>query len=116
MPKAKRSLNPLPKALRERKRYVLFEIKTKHKLEEMELKNALENLFLSLFGSIGSAEINARLVKFYPEKRIGIICCARGCEKRVRVALMFLKEVKDKPVRAQTIQCSGSLKALQQSL
>lgn len=116
MPKAKQSLNPLPKTLRERKRYLLFEVVPVQGFDGMDFAKALDQVFLSLYGSIGSAEINPKITKFRPATGKGILCCQRGFEGKAKAAFMFLKEVKGTQVKARSLRCSGTLEALCQSL
>ncbi|MEM0359967.1 MAG: Rpp14/Pop5 family protein [Candidatus Diapherotrites archaeon] len=116
MAKTKTSLNPLPKTLRERNRYLLFEVLPVQGFNGKDFAIALEEVFLSLYGSIGTAEINPKIVKFWPEKGKGVLCCRRGFETKARTAFLFLKEVKGVQVKARSLKCSGTLKALSQSL
>jgi len=102
--------------MRQRKRYVLFEFNSSALVEKKEFRSALDQTLLSLYGSIGSAEINARLVGFHAGKKKGIVACSRGSEPRVRVAFLFLRKMGKKSVRVHSLRSSGSLKALQQSL
>ncbi|MFH1234996.1 MAG: Rpp14/Pop5 family protein [Candidatus Diapherotrites archaeon] len=116
MAKSKQSLNPLPKTLRERKRYLLFEVAPVQGFDGMDFSKALDAVFLSLYGSIGSAEINPKIVKFRPATGKGILCCQRGFESKAKAAFLFLKEVKGTQVKARSLRCLGTLEALCQSL
>ncbi len=116
MRQPRKHVKALPKSMRERKRYVLFEFNSSTRMEKSEFWSALDEVLLSLYGSIGSAGISARPVGFYPGKKKGIVACSRGSEPRLRVAFLFLRKVGKKSIRVHSLRSSGSLKALQQSL
>jgi len=87
-----------PKSKRERRRYILFE-----SIEPVpfgKLKRLVE-------GGI-SGECHARVVKYFPEKKRGILRCKRGTEKQVKPALEALK--------LRSVRCSGCVKGLRQSI
>ncbi len=62
MNKIKSKLKPLPKSLRERKRYILF--KTSFVGSKKELFNLIQLSFLNEFDSIGLAKADLRLIFF----------------------------------------------------
>ncbi|MFH1587995.1 MAG: hypothetical protein ABIA76_01495 [Candidatus Diapherotrites archaeon] len=69
MNKLKSKLNPLPKSMRERKRYLLF--KLKNSISRKELTNKLYNAFLNEFDSIGFAKADPRII--FSENGFGLL-------------------------------------------
>ena len=116
MPDHKPSRKLPKKSKRERRRYVLFEVDSAGWLDGRLLWIAIRDSFNSMFGAEGKAEIHPVLVKFWPEKSRGILRCPRGCEEKARKALESLEEAGGKPLKARSLRCSGSLKALRQSI
>lgn len=103
----KKRLNPVPKSLRAKKRYVLFECKTF--LEKKRLIELFRQQLLELYGSIGFGQTNFFLAEYSEQTGMGIICVRREWEKKVLPFFAFLEK---KGVLVFPKKVSGSLKAL----
>jgi len=111
----KKVLNPIPPTLREKKRYILFKLICDEPLEESDVNFAINDAFLSLFGSFGSAKINPKLIEWHSQGNTGILKCERSSKDQAIAALQFLREIKDKAVVPNIISVSGTLKSLRES-
>lgn len=112
----KKSLNPIPPTLREKKRYILFKLICDNPIEENEVNFTINEIMLSLFGSFGSAKINSKLIEWNPKENTGILECERFSEKKAITALQFLREIKGIQVLPNIISVSGTLKSLRESV
>ncbi len=113
--KTKKRLNPIPPTLREKKRYILFELICDNKLETNDVAYALNDAFLSLFGSFGSARVSAKLIEWDKEQNRGILKCERSAKEHAIAALQFVREVKDSTVVPRVLLVSGTLRKLRES-
>ncbi len=113
MPAGKKSLNPLPKSLRERTRYVLVEFEGN--ADELMFKKELNSVVLELFGSVGAAEFGLNIVKFGAKEKQAIVKVSRGFEAKLRVALLFLSE-KNESLKCGVLRVSGTIKGLRGSI
>ena len=104
------------KSKRERWRYILFEAEFPDTIDGKALWIAVRDSFSSAFGADGMAKVNPRLVKFWPGKNKGILRCSRGTERLAAKALGGVERVQGKPVKLRSLRCSGSVKALRQSI
>jgi len=105
MPQEKKKVKALPKSIRERKRYLLFEFEGV--AGKTEVWRALEGELLSLYGSVGLARMNVRMVKFHPIEKRGVLVCSRGFERDLSAGLLFVRVLKMVPKRI-----SGSIEGL----
>ena len=105
MPSEKKKVKALPKSMRERKRYLLFEFEGE--ADKHIAWASLEKELLLLYGSVGLARMNVRLVKFHPKKKAGILVCSRGFERDLSAGLSFVKVLRMSPKRI-----SGSIEGL----
>lgn len=111
----KLSLNPIPPTLREKKRYILFELNSPELLNEKEVKHAITDVLLRLFGEVGYADLNAQLMEWNPQKKQGILRCALALEHQCKAALLFVKEVAGKSATPKTLKTSGTIAKLKKN-
>ncbi|MEW6294928.1 MAG: Rpp14/Pop5 family protein [Candidatus Diapherotrites archaeon] len=86
----KKSLNAIPLSLRDRKRYIVFELISDKKLSGKELNFSLNKLFLQLYGEIGFSKMNLSLIKFNEENGKGILRCRHSFLEEAKAGIMFL--------------------------
>ena len=89
---------PPKKSKRERRRYLLFE-----SVEEIPFAKLKRDVY-----GVMPRDCNAKVLKYFPEKRRGILRCKRGTEKPVKLSLDGLK--------LRSLRCSGCVKGLRQSI
>lgn len=116
MKNVKRSMKPIPKSMRGKKRYVLFELVSDERFDEEEVKKALWKTILQLFGELGAAKQKFWFVKWSKPKQRGIVRCALEHTDEVKTGLLFLKEISGKSVVPRTLLTSGNIKKLKEKL
>lgn len=112
MQKQKSSLKPLKPTLRGKKRYILFRLFGEKNFDERSVERAIFNAFLSLFGSMGVARQNLRLMRYNNGTNLGILRCALPCLVEVKSGLLFLKEINGFLVTPKIVSVSGSIRKL----
>ena len=105
--------------LREKKRYLAFEINSDKIINRQELVREVSNSIISLFGDKGASEINPSLMSF--EGRFGILRCAREKTNETRAALACINNIRTIRVSIHLLGISGTIKGatekfIQQSL
>jgi len=113
---AKQSLNPIPKTLREKKRYILFRVISDSSFDVNPVARAINNTFLTLFGSFGVAKINPKLVYWDRKTGTGILKCERASKDKAISALQFVKAIDSTTVAISTLSVSGTIKTLRDKL
>ena len=116
MKNEKKSLRPIPPTMRGKKRYLLFRLESKGRLNERAVKDVLMKEFLRLYGEVGIARQKLNFITFSPKSGKGIVRCALESVTEVRAGIMFLKEVSGLAVRPETLLTSGSVKKLKEKL
>ena len=103
----------LPPTLREKKRYLAFEIISEEKVEFGDVVNAFWHSLLNLIGEVGASRANIWFVadSWDAEKQRGLIRCDNKYVEYVRVALALIERIGDKRVIIYTLGVSGTMKA-----
>ncbi|MDP2768054.1 MAG: Rpp14/Pop5 family protein [Candidatus Methanoperedens sp.] len=94
--------------LRDKKRYMAFEVTSEQAITRQQLINEILNSIHSLFGDTGCSEINPRLMSF--DGRYGIIRCLREKTQEARAALACINNVKGIRVSILVLGISGTIK------
>jgi len=105
--------------LREKKRYIAFEINSEKMIIRQELVREIFNSTISLFGDTGASEINPALMSF--EGKFGILRCTRDKTNKTRVCLACINNIRGICVSIRVLGISGTIKGatekfIQQSL
>lgn len=106
-------IKPVLPTLRERKRYIVYEILSEDKISDFEpIKNSIDNSFLSLFGTSGMADAGIMHLKDKYDKNTqsGIIKVSHKNVGKLRSALALIKEIEKNKVIVRSLRCSGILK------
>lgn len=108
----------LPSSLKEKKRYVAFEIMGEGKIEFSDTVNAFWHSLLDTFGEVEVSSINFWLVKdaWSGERQTGIIKCNHSHVAQIRAALALLHRIGDEKVLVRTMGVSGTLKSARKKL
>jgi len=110
MKSKKKSLKTIPPTLRNKKRYVVFELIAEREISEFALKNSLSRLFFDLFGQYGFSHSNYSFVLFNSKTRRAIIKCRRSWKEKTKTALLFLEKIDSIACIPRIITVSGSAK------
>ena len=111
-------LKILPPTLREKKRYIAFNLYTTKKIKKDDLINLLGSNLINLYGEIESSHINIWVInikEIQNRDRIQYKClikCQRGYEEKVLMSLDCISVHKSNPIVIHTLSTSGTIKSL----
>ena len=99
-------------SLRQKKRYVVFELISTKKFSFQEIKEAVDSSVALFLGQLGMARSSPLLLKekFSPEKQRFIIKVNNKYVDELKAALTLNKKIKNTPVVIKSIITSGTLK------
>jgi ribonuclease P/MRP protein subunit POP5 len=108
----------LPPSLRERKRYLLFEVISKREIDKRELLKEIWDSTYSLYGDVGTSESRIWLIGYDQKKDadtgadvgVGILRCAHDKVEEVRAALACIHSVNEARVGIRVVGISGTIK------
>ena len=100
-------------SLREKKRYLAFEVISKAKVSFSEASEAVLNEMLLLNGQLGTAQAGIFVPEFNAETQKGIIRVNHKCTDSLKSALAMIKEVNSRPVIVRSLKASGAINKLQ---
>ncbi len=103
----------LPPTLRDKKRYLAFEVISEGKIEFGDMVNAFWHSLLNLIGEIGAARAKIWFVSdsWDENRQRGLIRCDNKYVEYVRVSLALIERIGDKRVVVNTLGVSGTMKA-----
>lgn len=106
---------PLPPALRERRRYLAFQVLSESKINFNDLSTSIWHSILNLLGEKGASESEIWVSKtIYDEaKQIGLIRCSHTSVESIRAALALIDRIGDIRVIVKVLGVSGTIKAAQ---
>ena len=111
-------LKILPPTLREKKRYIGFDLYSQNKIKKEEIITILWNSIINTYGEIESSKINLWIINLkYIENSPrfhykGIVKCKRGYEKEVITAFNTIYKYKKNRLVIHTCGTSGTIKSL----
>ena len=97
-------------SLKEKKRYLAFEIISENKFSGKEIKNAVEKNALNFMGTLDYGKAGVMMLKNYTNK--GILRVNNKFVDKLKVSLMMIKEISNKKVTFKTIRTSGMINKL----
>lgn len=104
---------PLLPSLREKKRYVVFEIISKKKIKSFNVVGEeIWKSCLRFLGEYGCANANIKVLseKWDAKKQKGIIRINNKHVNELKLALMLIKKIEDEDVIVRVVGVSGILK------
>ncbi len=104
-------MKPLLPTLKERKRYILFEVNPKIGVEKEEVKKQVTKACLQFLGELGMAKAG---IQFLPEtykksSGKGVIRVGHKHVDETKAALALIKEINGKKVSFNALKVSGLL-------
>ena len=109
----KTKLKPVLPSLREKKRYLVFEVISKEKINNIEpVSNAIWNCSLQFLGQLGTAKAGLMVLdnKWDSKSQRGIIKVSHKHVDAVKAALIFADKVDSKDAIFRSLGVSGILK------
>lgn len=98
----------LPSSLREKKRYIVFEVLSKKEAPKQDLIREIWNSAYSLYGDVGTSKIGLWLLIF--DGKRGIVRCARDKTEEVRAILAAISRVNEDCVGISVLSVCGTIK------
>ncbi|AEC50983.1 ribonuclease P protein component 2 [Pyrococcus sp. NA2] len=105
-------LKTLPPTLRDKHRYIAFEVICEGDMTKDEVKEIIWNASLEVLGEVGTALAKPWLIKFDPKTKTGILRCDRKFVEHVRFALLLVSSYKGKRLMFRTLGVSGTIRRL----
>ena len=115
----KTKLKPLLPSLREKKRYLAFEVISKDKINDFsQVSNAILHYSFQFLGVLGAAKagIIPLANKWNPKLQRGIIKVSHKHVDAVKSSLMFAKKIDNKDVIIRSLGVSGILSKLNEKI
>ena len=102
-------MKPLLPVLKERKRYILFEVKSKNKIENADVKKQVMKACLQFLGELGMAKTGIQFLPetYNKETGRGIIRVGHRYVDEVKSALALITHVGNQEVSFNTLKVSG---------
>ncbi|MCS7097084.1 MAG: Rpp14/Pop5 family protein [Candidatus Methanomethylicia archaeon] len=94
-------------------RYLIFRVICKEDNPNITFKdilNSILNSILTLFGIAGSSKMYISLMRYYPEKKIGILRCDHLNVTKARAALVFINNINGYNVILSIAKVTGTLR------
>lgn len=104
----KNNLKPLPSTLREKRRYIVFEIVSEKKLNAKKLSNSVYKQIQNLIGEINMAK--AGIIMLEGKDNKGIVSSTNKLANEVVSALTLVSYLDNQEVKIKTLGMSGILK------
>lgn len=107
------NIKPLLPSLREKKRYLVFEIISDDKITNLNsISNAILDSCHNFLGEIGMAKAGLLILddKYNKEKQRGIIRVNNKMVNHLKGSLCFIKQIDNKQVIIKSVGVSGILK------
>ena len=103
-------LKRLPPTLRERQRYILFQIVGEEKFKKGDVLKAINRTGQMFFGELEFSRIHPWLIDFDPEGQVGILRTNNMAKEEAKAILFLVDNINDKRVRITCKKVSGTLK------
>lgn len=102
---------PLLPSLKQKKRYVVFEIIAKDKLVYRDVKKAIKQTLLTFLGELGYAKAGIMFIDKYKNKH-GLIKVNHKHVNELKAGLTLVKKICGKKVIVKSVITSGTIKKL----
>lgn len=107
----------MPPSLRERRRYLLFELMCEREIDKRDLLKEIWDSLYALYGDAGASESKLWLIDYHKREDansgVGILRCAHHKVEEVRAALACIHSINDARVGIRVIKTSGTIKGVQ---
>jgi ribonuclease P/MRP protein subunit POP5 len=102
----------LPPTLRDKHRYIAFQVTGERPFKKDEIKKAIWEASLSALGFLGSARAKPWFIAFDEKSQTGIVRVDRKHVEDLRFALALLTEINGSRAIFRTLGVSGTIKRL----
>jgi ribonuclease P/MRP protein subunit POP5 len=107
----KKKIKPLLPVLKEKKRYIAFEIQSEKQIGFFALAGALSTSCLTLLGELGMAQAGVSILpeQYNKETKTGVIRVNNKFVHPIKAALAFTSTIQNQPVLIRSLGISGIL-------
>ena len=106
--KNKTKIKPLSPTLRERKRYLAFEVISEKSLDQKSISKAIMQNTQEFIGTLGASKAGLKFMKFNDQR--GLIKVTHRNLDKLRASLSIISQIEGQDVIVQTLGASGTLK------
>lgn len=99
---------PLLPSLKEKKRYVAYEVISKEKLSFNQIKASIEEALLKYIGLLGTSKAGLQIIKQKENK--GILKVNHKFTNHIKAAFTLINKINNKKATVRSIGTSGILK------
>jgi ribonuclease P/MRP protein subunit POP5 len=102
----------LPPTLRDKNRYIAFEIIGERPFKKEEVKRKIWEASLEFLGVLGSARAKPWFISFDEKSQRGIVRVERTHVEELRLALTLIRDINGSKALFRTLGVSGTIKRL----
>ncbi len=106
----RRLIKPLLPSLRERNRYIVFEILSEKKFDSSAVFDAIHRSFYDLFGQFGLAGAGLALINWNKAKSKGILRISHMWKDALKASFLFIRSINNSDVLIKSIATSSTIK------
>ncbi|MFH0862701.1 MAG: Rpp14/Pop5 family protein [Candidatus Altiarchaeota archaeon] len=106
----------LKPTLRERNRYIAFEVASDSSFERKPVVDAIWSSLLRLFGEVGAAKTSLWVMDWEKAKKKGIIKVNHKSVQTIRQCMAQVREIDGRKASINTLTTSGTLKGARKRL
>jgi ribonuclease P/MRP protein subunit POP5 len=105
-------MKKLKPALREKKRYIAFQVEGERQYSKREVVREIVNQSLSFFGESGASEFNLWVVEFNEALQQGFLVCHNKAVGKLKACLGLIGSIGEEKVHFRVLGVSGTIKSL----
>lgn len=102
----------LSPTLKEKKRYILFEVLSEEKLSEKQLFEEITSKYKDLYGTLGLSHAGLQLVSYDQNRNQGIIRLGHKFKDNLKSTFVLIDKINNKKVLIRSIKTSASINKL----
>lgn len=112
-----KNLKILPSTLREKKRYIAFQIISEEPVTYSDLESAIWNVALDFLGEYGVSKTSVWLLKdaWNPKKQIGILRCNHKSVESIIACFGLIDRLGDNRITFKILNISGTIKSIRKN-
>ena len=103
-------MKPHPPVLRDRRRYIVFEVLSEEKFSKKDIMRTLWDNAFEWIGVLGASEASFWVIDFDEKQQIGFLRCNNENLEKVRAILGFIEKVNNKKGCFHIISVTGTVK------
>jgi len=93
-------------------RYLAIQVDSEEIFEEENVRAAVWNAILQLFGEYGASKAGLFLINYDKQKKQVVLRCSHKALSMVHASVASITKIEDKPSALHVLRISGTLKAL----